>query len=207
MANESHSQPTSPRSGNSSPRAVRGCSERLAGLRPKAPPVLPDLAPTKHITKDELERHIHNVYDVPVENRKKRAATLANQKDHDPSASVLSSGGASLQRTAAEVQEIIVRLSEEQLREKVSSGQQLQLKYEQHYRIRNKTHINDPSEKDSLSPREVQSSVDRLYRGSMEKGREKMQALVKQYCPVKVSPRRTRQEINDAAVRMSKGEK
>lgn len=207
MTNIAKSPPTSPRSGNSSPRAVRGCSERLAGLRPKTPPVLPDLVTTKHITKDEMERHIHNVYDIPVENRKKKAATMANQQDHDPSASVLSSGSASLQRTPAEVNEIVVRLSEEQVRQKASSGEQLQLRYQQNYRIRNKTHINDPSNKESLSPREVTASVDRLYRASMEKGKEKMQALVQQYCPVKSSPRRTRQELIDAATRMSKGEK
>jgi hypothetical protein len=193
----------SPRSGHSSPRTVTGCSERLAGLRPKSPPILPDLAPAKHISKEALEKHIHNVYDVPVENRKKRAATLANQKDHDPSLTM----GSNTQRTAAEVQEIVARLGDEQLREKQTKEQQLLQRYEHNYRVRNKTHINDPSGKESLSPREVQTSVDRLYRDSMSKGRQRMQTLVHQYCPERISPRRTRKELDTAAIRMWRGEK
>lgn len=196
----------SPASSPRSPKKVTGCSERLAGLKPKSPPELPSLVSPRHISKDELDRHIYSVYTAAVEKKKKtRAASEQAQQQRDEA--LLLAGGTSQFRTSMEVQEIISRLSEESLRRRELLEVQLMQKYDETWKSKNRTRINSPSGRDSLSRSEMKGCVDRLYRNGVKKEKEHMDALVNKYCPERKSPRRTAEQMKAAAERMMKGEK
>lgn len=203
MSNSALNSPD--RTAVSSRGKVSGCSERLAGLRPKSPPQLPPLVTPRKLQKEDMERHIHSVYNASVEKKKKTlAANEAAVKHREEQ--MLQYGGNN-QMTVSEVNEIIARLSEEQVRLKQQGDVKLLERYEAEYKQKNRTHINDPSGKDSLTAEEMKSSVTRLYIQGRQHEKEHMQKLVSQYCPERVSPRRTKAQIAAAAARLWRNEK
>lgn len=180
-------------------------SERLAGLRPKSPPVLPPLVSPRRLTKEEQERHVQTVYTTAVEKRRKQ--TAANEALQQ--SKIESERSVKVLKTKDEILETVQRLNDEAIAHRKAEMTDLVRRYIKTIDHSNRTRTTSPTPRDGrpLAPSELQDCVQRMYREGMKRQKEAVAALVNEYCPERKSPRLTAEQVKASADRLSKTSK
>ena len=178
-------------------KKVVGCSEKLAGLRPKSPPLLPPLVKTTQLTQQQLEAHIKRMYEEGVQ-RKERAK-------ESPRKEAELEGPPHTTRTYMEIEEIVTRLNGHAADAEVAR-QNLVKAYMDRYQDHT-PRTNSPERTTRLSPVGVAASAKRLHDESLRKQREEMQSLVLEYAPPLKSPRMSEEALRQSSQRLFSNKK
>jgi hypothetical protein len=182
----------------STPRKkVVGCSEKLAGLRPKSPPILPPLVKTIHMPHAAMDAHIKRMYDEGI--RRKIAARESPRKE------AAEEGPPRVVRQFGEIEEIVSRLNGyavDAFHARNNLMKTYMAKYEDHT-----PRTNSPERVTRLTALGVSESAKRLHDDSIKKQRESMMNLVQEYAPPIRSPRMKESDLKASCERLFSGKK